>query len=149
MKIEVRVEPDCDAPRVVIITNEMNEEIQALVKKLSAGSEERLTHIIGFRDGSAELLEPSEVIRVYGGNQKVFAMTSRGEYILKARLYELEEALVAKDFVRISHSEIINLKQVEKFDLNLSGVICVKLKNGQTTYVARRYVGKMKKTLGL
>ncbi|MEE3451384.1 MAG: LytTR family DNA-binding domain-containing protein, partial [Acutalibacteraceae bacterium] len=69
--------------------------------------------------------------------------------ILRQRLYELEEQLNKYSFVRISNSEIINLKKVRNFDLSLSGTICVTLSDGTATYVSRRYVSKIKKVLGL
>ena len=65
------------------------------------------------------------------------------------RLYEIEERLNPHQFVRISNSEIINLKRVDNFDLSFTGTICVKLSNGTTTYVSRRYVAKIKKILGI
>lgn len=52
-------------------------------------------------------------------------------------------------FVRISNSEIINLKKVKNFDLSFVGTISVEMANGTTTYVSRRYVAKIKKLLGL
>lgn len=72
-----------------------------------------------------------------------------GEYTLHIRLYEIEERLNSHQFVRISNSEIINLKRVDNFDLSFTGTICVKLSNGTTTYVSRRYVAKIKKILGI
>lgn len=76
-------------------------------------------------------------------------MTDKGEYVLRLRLYELEKRLSSCQFVRISNSEIINLKKVSHFDLSFTGTICVKLSNNTTTYVSRRYVSKVKKILGI
>lgn len=73
----------------------------------------------------------------------------RGEYVLRSRLYELEERLSKELFVRISNSEIVNLKKVEKFDLSLSGTICVVLQDRTVCYVSRRYVAKIKQALGI
>jgi DNA-binding LytR/AlgR family response regulator len=63
-------------------------------------------------------------------------------------LYELEERLDNR-FVRISNSEIVNLKKVKSLDLSFVGTICMELSNGEVSYVSRRYVSKMKKILGL
>ncbi len=52
-------------------------------------------------------------------------------------------------FVRISNSEIVNLKKVKNFDLSITGTICVELANDTKTYVSRRYVSKIKKVLGI
>ena len=65
------------------------------------------------------------------------------------RLYELEERLDRKAFVRVSHSEIVNWKRVTALDLSLSGTIRVTLEGGVVTYVSRRYVKKIKEVLGI
>ena len=52
-------------------------------------------------------------------------------------------------FVRISHSEIVNLRRVKRLDLSLSGTICMELSNGTTAFVSRRYVAKIKEILGI
>jgi len=69
--------------------------------------------------------------------------------VLRLRLYELEERLRPFSFVRISNSEIINLKRVRSFDLSLVGTICVTLSDGSKAYVSRRYVPKIKEVLGI
>lgn len=52
-------------------------------------------------------------------------------------------------FVRISNSEIVNLRRVNNFDLSYAGTIRVSLNNGDTAFVSRRYIPKIKKVLGL
>lgn len=89
------------------------------------------------------------MIRIYLNSGKVVAVTDKGEYVLRLRLYEIENLLLTDQFIRISNSEIINLKKVNNFDLSFTGTICVKLSNGITTYVSRRYVPKLKKILGI
>ena len=79
---------------------------------------------------------------------KVIAAAEDGEYALRLRLYELEPRL-RRDFVRISNSEIINLKKAKRFDLSMSGTICVSMSDGSVSYVSRRYVSKIKTVLGL
>ena len=105
--------------------------------------------ITGFYNDLAEILSPDDIIRIYAEDGKIFASVKSKEYILRQRLYELEEQLNKYSFVRISNSEIINLKKVRNFDLSLSGTICVTLSDGTATYVSRRYVSKIKKILGL
>ena len=96
-----------------------------------------------------EIIDENKIIRIYSSMQKVMAETSFGTYLIKARLYELEERLDKNNFVRISNSEIINLKRVVNFDLSFSGTICVNLDNKETTYVSRRFVSKIKEVLGI
>ena len=69
--------------------------------------------------------------------------------MIRLRLYEVEQRLERVSFVRISNSDIINLKKVKRFDLSFAGTICVTLLNGTVTYVSRRFVTKIKKILGI
>lgn len=146
MQIEIQIDEKCEKPKVIIITDKMTEEVSEIVKNLSA---EREQTIAGFKDDIVEVLEPDNLFRIYASNSKVFAQTDHGEYQLRLRLYELEQRLDSHSFVRISNSEIINLKKVKGFDLSFSGTICVMLSNGAVTYVSRRYVAKIKQILGI
>lgn len=146
MQVEIKIDPSCTEPKVIIMAASMTEDVNRIVKKVS----EDVPRIIsGSKDDKIEVLEPSDLIRIYAGTGKVFAVTDQGEYTLRLRLYELEERLDPHRFVRISNSEIINLKKVINFDLSFTGTIYVKLSNGTVTYVSRRYVSKIKKILGI
>ncbi len=146
MRLEVKIDETCEEPRVIVLTNAMTEEVEALVQRLSAQTPQLLA---GFQADAVTLLQEDEIARVYASAGKVFAATGRGIYALRLRLYEAEERLRAKSFVRISGSEIINLKKVKGFDLSLAGTIRVSLSDGSTTYVSRRYVSKIKEKLGI
>ncbi len=146
MQVEIKIDSSYTEPKILIFTASITEDINNIVKKLS----EDIPQIIsGSKDEKIEVLEQAELIRIYANTGKVFAVTNKGEYTLRLRLYEIEERLNPYQFVRISNSEIINLKQVNNFDLSFTGTICVKLSNGTTTYVSRRYVSKIKKILGI
>lgn len=146
MQIEIKIDGSCAEPKIIVVTDKMTEEIDAIVKKLSEQSPQVLS---GFRGDALEVLEPEQLVRVYAAGGKVYAVTERGEYTLRLRLYELEERLDRGRFVRISNSEIINIKKARGFDLSFSGTICVSLSNGDVTYVSRRYVPKIKQFLGI
>lgn len=124
----------------------MTDEISDLMQRLSKESPQG---IVGFDGNVVLMLEPSEIVRIYAAVGKVFAVTDKKEYVLRMRLYEAEEKLGGKGFVRISNSEIINIKKAKKFDLSTAGTICVSLQNGNVSFVSRRYVSKIKKTLGI
>lgn len=146
MKIEIKIDPLCEEDKIILITKSVSEEINEIVEKLSQSTPRIIS---GFRGGKTEILEQEDLIRIYSGSGKVFGVTSNGEYTLRLRLYQLEGILNPSVFVRISNSEIINLKKAESFDLSLSGTIRVALSNGDHTYVSRRYVSKIKQLLGV
>lgn len=146
MKIEIKLDENCLETKVIVVTDKMTDEITALMQRLS---EETPHGIVGFDDDMALLLEPTDIVRIYSAVGKVFAVTDKKEYVLRLRLYEIEERLNGKGFVRISNSEIINIKKAKKFDLSMVGTICVSLSNGNVSFVSRRYVSKIKKILGI
>lgn len=145
MQIEIQLNESCTEPKIILQAAQLTDEIKELAQRLTVGT----TWLAGFCGEQAVLLNPDDLLRVTAQNGKVWAVTSQGSYTLRMRLYEVEEKLRSPDFVRISHAEIINLKQVNSFDLSFAGTICVTLSNGQQTYVARRYVAHIKQTLGI
>ncbi len=146
MQIEIKIDENCREPKIIIMTDKMTDAVNDIVKKLSV---EQPQLIAGFKDDSVQVLDPSSIYRVYAQSGKVFAETSKGNYLLRLRLYEAEERLEKLSFVRISNSDIINLKKVKSFDLSFAGTICITLSNGTVTYVSRRTVSKIKKLLGI
>ena len=136
MNIEIKIDSGYEIPKVIILTDKMSEEVNEIIRRIS----EKAPQIIaGFREDIMKILEQQEIIRIYSYGGKVFAVADDGEYTLRSRLYEVEERL-GGDFVRISNSEIINLRKTESFDLSISGTICVRLKGGTTAYASRRYL---------
>ena len=146
MQVEIKLDGSYTDPKAIILTASMTEEVSSAVKKLS---EETPPLLLGYKGEMIEILEENDLIQMYANSGKVFAVTQQGEYVLRLRLYELEKRLPANQFVRISNSEIINLKKADHFDLSFTGTICVQLINGAITYVSRRYVSKLKKILGI
>ena len=146
MQVEIKIDEKCTKSKIIIITDKMTDEINEIVKRIS---EQPPLVLAGFQNSEVTALDPDNIIRIYTSNQKVYAMTDNGEYTVRLRIYEIEERLYPLGFVRISSSEIINLKKVKGFDLGFSGTICVSFQNGSIAYVSRRYVTKIKQVLGI
>lgn len=148
MKLNVEIDTNIEEPAALITTPRMTEEVTRVVDFISK-LDDITTVISGIRDDKVELLEQESIFRIYAEEGKVFARTESGLYQVRLRLYELEERLDDSKFVRISNSEIVNLKKVKSLDLSFVGTICMELSNKEVSYVSRRYVSKIKKKLGL
>ena len=146
MKVEIKIDDSYIEPKILILTAAMTEDVNLILNKLSENTPQVIS---GCKNEKIEVIEQEDLIRIYAGSGKVFAVTDKGEYTLRFRLYEIEERLNPNQFVRISNSEIINLKKVNNFDLSFTGTIRVELTNGTAAYVSRRYVSKIKKILGI
>ena len=146
MKVEVVLEPERTDIQVTIHAPAATAEVEALAARLLA---EESGAVLGFRGAEAVPLDPADILRFYGEEKEVRAQTAAGLYTVRQRLYELEERLAARRFARISHSEIVNLRQVTALDLTLTGTIRITLSDGTVCWASRRYVKRIKEVLGL
>jgi DNA-binding LytR/AlgR family response regulator len=146
MDVEVCFEPDRPKPKIVIHTKEMTFEITELIKRLTDYSDQIL---VGYKDGEVLLIRLEDIYRIYAQNQKVMVQTQKEAVQVKFRLYELEERLAGTRLMRISNSEIVNMKKVNSLDLSMVGTITIKFDTGEKAFVSRRYVEKIKNHLGI
>ena len=142
MQLNIKIDANYEEPVTLITTARMTDEVNRIVDFINQ-SDAVTTIISGIKNGKVELLEQESLFRIYA------AKTEYDLYQLRLRLYELEERLDDTLFVRISNSEIVNLKKVKNLDLSFVGTICMELSNGDVSYVSRRYVSKIKRLLGL
>lgn len=147
MNVEIHIDPQLPQTKVVIHAPARSPEVEQLVRQL-----EELTApstFTVFRDGEARLLPLTDILRFYADGKGVSCQALTGTYMVRERLYELEEALTGTCFVRVSNSEVVNLNRVTALDLSLTGTIKMTLEGGTTVYVSRRYVKKIKQALDL
>lgn len=148
MKLNIQIDAEAKEPELVITTAYMTGEVNRVVEFVSS-LDDVPTILCGIRNDKVDLLDQEAIVKIYAEDGKVFAKTDEGLYQMRLRLYEAEERLDSSKFVRISNSEIVNLKKVNSLDLSFVGTICMELSNGEVSYVSRRYVSKIKKVLGL
>lgn len=146
MDVELKLEPGRHEPKIVILAGEETEELRRLARELSGLA---LAPIPVWLGEELRRLSQGDVLRFYTDGKGVSAQTEEGVYSVRLRLYELEERLDPSRFVRISNSEIVNLDRVTALDLSLAGTIRMTLSGTTAVYVSRRYVKRMKETLGL
>lgn len=144
MDVEIQIDPQQPEPKLIIVTKEMTDELSSLVQALSTQ-----TMLLGMQDGVVTQIPLGEIITIFASGGKVFATTEQATYTLKLKLYEIEHQFCGTDLVRISYSELVNLKKAKHFDLSKVGTIRVQMCNDTSSYVSKRYVKKIKTVLGL
>ncbi|MDU6573436.1 MAG: LytTR family DNA-binding domain-containing protein [Gemella haemolysans] len=144
MKVELNIDKKFGETIVTISTNKVNDEIQNLVNYI----ENKEDYFIGVLDGKVCLLNTEDIIRVYVEDRKVYVVTVEGRFIVRKKLYEVQSTLT-KDFIKISQSEIANVKYIHSLDLGLRGTIVINYKNSDISYVSRRMLKEFKMKLGL
>lgn len=146
MDIELIVDENIEKEKVIIYAKQNSERITDLINKISI---EDTSKIIGYIDTEAFILQIDDIWSFYVEENKVFAKVNNKTYKVKYRIYELEQMLENKSFIRISNSEIINIKFIQSLNMGNAGTIIFKFKDGSTTYASRRSINKIKKYLNL
>lgn len=149
MKVGIQIDRSVRETEVLITAPERSQAVEALREHIAAFDQKTLETLTAYRDDSAKIIDAADIFRIYTGNQKVYVRTRQGEYVVRHRLYELEEALDKRRFLRISNSEIVNIKKIRDMDLRVTGRICIRFTDGSQTYVSRRYIPRIKKSLGI
>ena len=149
MKVGINIDRSVEEVEVLITAQEQSRTVNALYEHIVEFDKKSLETLTAYRDDIAKIVNVTDVFRIYTGNQKVYIQTHQGEYAIRYRLYELEAALDKKQFLRISNSEIVNVKKIRDIDLSIIGRICIRFLNDTQTYVSRRYIPKIKKSLGI
>lgn len=128
---------------IVIVSHEKNN----LVKEIEKLINDSKLNLIGYIDNEITPLNVCDVYAFYTDNGKVYASTKDKNYLIKERIYALEELL--ESFVKINQGCLINIKKILKFESNFGGSIKVILKNNFSDYISRRELKNVKRRLGL
>lgn len=147
MQVKVLIDKLYKDMEIHVCNHEKTTEVIELANSISGFLDEQM---VGTDErGNKVMLKPLEMIRFYAQEQKVFAQDEKGSYSIHEKLYELEKSLDDKRFMRISKSEIVNLKKIKKLDMDMVGTIKVILTDGTECYTSRRNVTNLKKKLGI
>ena len=145
MKILTETDKKYEEIELHVCNNALTDEVRAIVGELHeifdsniSGADEK---------GNKRMLRRAEILSAYSEGQKVIVLTGDGRYSVQKKLYELESELGDTDFIRISKSEIVNVRKIRSLDMSITGTIKLVLKTGYETYVSRRNVAKIKEKL--
>ncbi len=146
MKVQLHIDEKFSEEKVIIEAPALSDAIQRLLKFAQQLDKNKV--IRAKKEEEIYLLDTAEIQRVYIENRQVWAETATGNYLLGLPLYQVLE-LLPTDFLQISQSEIINIKQIDHLKLTGSGLIQIAMKNGLITYSSRRYLKAIKEKLQL
>ncbi|QEZ69156.1 LytTR family transcriptional regulator [Paraclostridium bifermentans] len=144
MKVEVKIYEEIKEPYVIIYTNSITSEIQKIISTLEEG-----INIITVHDGDKILiLQKEEIYMVRIEMSEVVVHCKDKKYKSKKRLYEIGEQL-GSGFIQISKSAFVNSKEIQCVEPYFNGMMSLKLKNGTSEYISRKYLPEFKKYLGI
>ena len=80
-------------------------------------------------------------------DNKAFIYTKNKVYETRQRLYELEELLREKHFLRVSKSMLLNLMKISSIKPALNSRFIAVLQTGEEIVISRKFVPDLKKAL--
>lgn len=95
------------------------------------------------------LVSPLEVFYFESVDNRTFLYTETQVLEIKKRLYELEEILSDKDFVRTSKSQLVNINKIKLLKPELNRSITAEMINGEILFISRRYAKQIKTLLSI
>ena len=143
MKFTLHIDPEREEEMVIYARE--NRPVFAEIQRLLAGTEQQL---VGYEEDSIVVLKPKKITCFVSGGDKVFAIAGEHRYLVKKRLYQLEEQL-GKDYIKINQSCLANISQISRFSASIGGSLEVAFRDGYKDYVSRRELKKVKERMGI
>ena len=134
-------------PNVTIRAKKKTALVDNIIQAVENVSEKAYARIPAYEGDELRLVSQRDIIRASAHDHRVVIQTETESYLVKKTLIALEEVLDPERFIRISHSEIINLYRVESFDINIKGSIGIQFDNGIKSWASRRYLKKIREFL--
>ena len=129
---------------VIVYAHEINDTIREIENLIC----NKKFEINGYTSKEIARLHIDEIFCFTIEKGKLYAITPKGNYHIKERLYKIEE-LVTSNFIKINQSTLANIKHIKKFEASVGGTLMVVFKNGHKDYISRRQLKIVKERLGL
>ncbi|HFI0035443.1 TPA: LytTR family DNA-binding domain-containing protein [Streptococcus suis] len=147
MKVKLAISPEILEDLVTIEAQAMSEQVSHLMTYIQNLDKQRSSLTVK-KGEQVYIVEHDEIVRLYLEDRLLQVETVENVYTSNLRLYQVKEDLPA-NFLQISQSEIIHIKQLDHLKLTINGLVKLVMKNGSVTYSSRRYLKVIKERLGL
>ena len=145
MKINLDIDGKYDDIEVIIRAPHLNNDIERMVAMMRMID----MQIAVRKDNETFLLDTDKILYVEAVDRKTFVYTNTDTYESELKLYELEQELVERDFLRISKQSIVNLRKIKSLKTDVNRKIRITLQNGEQIVVSHMYSDELRRKLGL
>ena len=145
MKIEIDIDNKYTDVGVIITAPELTPDIERIVSLMRMMD----MQIAVKRDDETILLDTTMILYIEAVERATFVYTENDVFESDFKLYEFEQQLPEKDFIRVSKQSILNLRKVKRLKADVNRKIRVTLLNGEQIIVSRMYADELRKRLGI
>lgn len=117
------------------------------VQEIAAFVKSRQGLLTGVSDERQYEIAVSDIFYIESVDNRGFIYTKDKVYETRQKLYELEELLKTKHFIRVSKSVLLNLMKVSSIKPALNSRFTAVLFSGEQVVISRKYVPELKKAL--
>lgn len=146
MKIRIEIDENLIDEEVIVRGSSLNEQVQQIQRALSEIFKQK-QRIVFHKDETEYYLPLAEILFFETDGKAIHAHTADDIYLIKHRLYELEEILPGY-FMRVSKSTILNVRCIYAINRSVSTSCVVQFKDThKQVYVSRYYYKPLRNRL--
>lgn len=144
MKIKFIQDENADDIEIIIRAKQQDDKVENILKSLGGESANAL---VCSTLSNEVVLDIGNIIIISKDGRYLSVKTTTGEYVISEPLYKIEEKLDKAWFVKISQSEIVNLRYVKRWGFDGGGIIKIELINDIYSYTSRRCAVQIREIL--
>lgn len=122
-------------------------EVTDEVREIESFVKTRQGSLSGVSEAKRYEIAVTDVCYIESVDGKTFLYTSDRVYETAYRIYELEELLKPKHFLRISKPMLVNLMKIQSIQPAFNGRFTAVLRSGEKIIISRNYVKALKSAL--
>lgn len=143
MQLKISRIPTEEPEVLEIRCHRISDDVQEIISFVKS----RQGQLSAVRDGQSIEVPLIDIFYAESVDNRVFIYTAKESYEVRLKLYELEEMMKGRSFLRVQKSMLLNLMKVKSIKPALSGRYSAILKNGEEVVISRKYVANLKQTL--
>ena len=143
MQLKVSRIPTEEPEVLEIRCHKISDDVQEIISFVKS----RQGQLSAVKDGQSIEVPLIDIFYAESVDNRVFIYTAKESYEVRLKLYELEEMMKGRSFLRVQKSMLLNLMKVKSIKPALSGRYSAILKNGEEVVISRKYVANLKQTL--
>ncbi len=145
MKIEIDINKAYPELAVRINAPVMTQDVEKLISLMRMLNMQLAVK----KDGETYLLDTDRILYIEAVERNTFVYTAEASYESDLKLYEIEQQLLAQNFIRVSKQSIVNMRKIKSLRADINRKIRVTLVNGEQLIVSRTYADEFKRSLGV
>ncbi len=143
MELNVKRVPNEEPEVLEIRCHKVTDDIEEIISFVKS----RQGQLSTMQEGQRVEIPLVDIFYAESVDNRLFVYTAKDNYEVRLKLYELEDMLRGRTFIRVQKGMLLNLMKIKSIKPALSGRYTALLKNGEQIVISRKYVFELKNAL--